>query len=410
MEDFPRRPRFFSRKRVWLPVALLLALPSAGEAELRLGHLAFSHPPARELENPIRLREGLKSFDYLTNVGGVAFGGVAVPAGGYRVARLAYDPGRPDGRRLQVTLADETGARRTVTAAIYDWHLVPIARYASRDQHACFTLFGRLMDDSEERARKRRGEKILNYHPAFADTLLGLRLFQSDILILDSAAADLPCEGGRPLLGAGERPPEVDANLDRLIRVQESMRGMKESRGGIFSSYVICDEGQRITFGVAAKELVITGHPFWHLWRYRTRDPAAFRKIQEKANEEGNRIILEEMNRDRQALPRMEYVEKYTRDRAQARFEQIVRGILSETAVEEMPSYSKLLSEEIRLADGVNPAVYDSLVKTMRYAAFFRHVRIAAPAVFADFLASLKGVKIEPQVKTPTAMSEAKER
>jgi hypothetical protein len=409
MNGMFRYPRSTARKWVSLLIVLSLFLPQVCEAGLALGHLNFSYPPAKELENPLHLREGLKSFGYLSSVGGIAFGAVAAPAEGYKVAALFYDSGRPDGQRLSVTLVDAKSAKRTVTASIYDWQLVPIAKFASGDQHACFTLFGKLIDEADEKERRSRGEKILNYHPAFADTLLGLRLFQADILILDPAAADLPRENSSSC-SAGESAPDVDANLARLARVHDAIMGLEESHGGRFSSYVICDQGQRVTFGAVEKELVLTGNPFWHLWRYKTTDPDAFRKLQERANQQGNRMIQAEMKRDSRVLPRAEFEAIYNGERAQARFEEIVRGILSDTAIEDIPRYSNLLSEEIRLADGVNPAVYDALLKTMRFAAFFRYVMETEPAIFSNFLSSLKGVEIAPDVKTPTAMSAAEKK
>ena len=410
MNGMFRYPRSTARKWVSLLIVLSLFLPQVCEAGLALGHLNFSYPPAKELENPLHLREGLKSFGYLSSVGGIAFGAVAAPAEGYKVTALFYDSGRPDGQRLSVTLVDAKSAKRTVTASIYDWQLVPIAKFASGDQHACFTLFGKLIDEADEKERRSRDERILNYHPVFADTLLGLRLLQADILILDPAAADMPRENSELVLGAGESAPDVEANLARLARVHEAIRGLEESHGGRFSSYVICDQGQRVTFGAVEKELVLSGNPFWYLWRYKTTDPDAFRRIQERANQQGNRMIQAEMKRDSRVLPRGEFEAKYNGGRAQARFEEIVRGILSDTAIEDIPRYSKHLSEVIRLSDGVNPAVYDALLKTMRYAAFFRYVRETEPVIFSKFLSSLKGVEIAPDVKTPSAMSAAEKK
>src|SRR4051794_8170662 len=103
-------------------------------------------------------------------------------------------PERPDGRRLWVHMWTRGGGVKTVMAPIYDWQLIPIARFPDGEQHACFTLFGKLKDGIETEARRDRGEKILNYHPAFEDTLLGLRLMQADIQILHPDACDLPAD------------------------------------------------------------------------------------------------------------------------------------------------------------------------------------------------------------------------
>lgn len=127
------------------------------------------------LSERAHLTEGLNSMMFCTGVGGIAFGGVAAWPEGMKAIALSYDSGRPDGARLQATLTDAAGVAKTVTAPIYDWQLVPIARFAAGDQDSCFTLFGQMKDPKETEKRMRRGDKILNYHSAFADTLLGLQ-------------------------------------------------------------------------------------------------------------------------------------------------------------------------------------------------------------------------------------------
>ena len=67
-----------------------------------------------------------------------------------------------------------------------------------------------------------------------------------------------------------------------------------------------------------------------------------------------------------------------------------------------MPDYSRKLSDKIRQSGGINPAVYDSLRRTLRYAAFFRHVKQRDAAMYAEFVKSLAGLTPSPSVQTPT--------
>ncbi len=127
----------------------------------------------------------------------------------FESADWSYEPDRADGQRLSVSLDG-----RNLVAAFHDWCLVPLVHYADSDDRACFTFFGHLLDaDMEEQVRE-RGGKIVNYHRAFQNTLLGLRLMQIDLLLMYPDCAELPQQDGRYILGAGESPPDVAANTN----------------------------------------------------------------------------------------------------------------------------------------------------------------------------------------------------
>jgi len=354
------------------------------------------------LDNPTQLADGLQSYVFCTGVGGIAFGGIAIGGDGLRAIGLTYDAQRPDRERLQVTLQDPAGARETVTAPIFDWQLVPIASFAAGTQHSCITLFGRLNDPDDEKARRDRGEKIVNYHTALVDTLLGLRLFQADILILHPDCCDLPKQGGKYVLGPGESPPDVAANLDRLANVHRLVDTLP---GGPFQSYIICDHEQQASFRARGNQLVLTGDPMWHCWRTRTDDRQRLREIQDRANAEANRVVNAEMRRDGKRLSPGELRAKYTEGYQRQRHSEVWDKVVSEALLETMPEYSRRLSAEIRREGRVNPAVYDALVTMMRYAAFFRSVNQHSPEMYKAFVTSLAHVKIAPPVRTPTAVA-----
>ena len=414
-------------QRRWLALVLvlLMAWPNVGLAELQLKDFNLTSPPAPTLQDPAHLTAHLResvpahaappsltslgnclaSFSFCSSVGGVAFGGVARAADGCRVTGLRYDAARPDGQRLRVTVAGARGGRRTLTARIHDWQLAPIARFAAADQCSCFTLFGSLTNAAETTARRARGEKIMNYHPAFADTLVGLRLFQADVLVLYPQACDLPKDDGRYVLGAGERPPDEDANRRALSRVHRLMTGLK---GHPFQSYVICDRGVQVAFAAKGKELALTGHPIWYCWKTNARDQAHGLQLQRQANQQANRIRQQELDADQAALPPHQVRAKYTAAYQQQRHRELVDQVNSKTLLRAMPTYSVALSHAIRKERGINPVVYDSLLAVMRYAAFFRHVRQADPKGYEAFMASLADVRVRPPVVTPTVLAGAR--
>jgi hypothetical protein len=344
------------------------------------------------------LEQSLRSFSFLNGVGGVAFGGTAVASTTLKVTNLTYLPDAPDGQRLRVTLATGGAEAKDVTAAIYDWQLLPIAAFADSTNYTCFTLFGHLVDRKSEQEHRRQGHDILNYHPALADSLLGLRMMQADILMLYPEACDLPKEDGRYLLGAGEKAPEVDANRQRQSRLRTFLDSLP---GGPFQSYVICDDQQVVRIGVAQGALTLTGNPYWYCWRLKARGKA-FEDAQRLANAEGGRLLEAETKAARATLPPQEFAEKYSNGSSQQRYNEIVEKQISARLIQPMPEFSRSVSAQIKFLEGVNPPVYEALVVTMRYAAFFRHVKAAAPQVYARFVESLPHTETLAGLKTPT--------
>jgi len=202
---------------------------------------------------------------FVRRVGGVAFDSEARPVDGLLVESLTmtYDPVKPDGERLVLTV---NGA--AVSAPLFDWQLLPIATYANGKTTSCFTLFGELEDNKElEKELLEEGHRILNYDAAFEDTLLGLRLFQMDVLLLDTGfATELPRFGGEFILGAGEAEPDPAANTLSLARYENERQKIidlgEAETGGFstdFQSYVICDQFVDIQFGVVDGMLALTG-------------------------------------------------------------------------------------------------------------------------------------------------------
>ena len=383
-----------SKRRLFqaLLLALVVAFSAVGLAKTELGHWTFAYPPAKHLANPTHLVEGVKSMNYCGMVGGVAFGGTATGEDGLTVAGLQYDRARRDGERLEATLCDRNGGSRKVVAPIYDWQLAPIARFAETDQHACFTLFGELVDPKQTTEHRARGDKILNYHPAFENTLMGLRVFQADVLILYPDACDLPKEDGRYLLGAGESSPAVEVNLQALAGVHQVLQRLP---GGPFRSYIICDYESPVTFRAAGDRLLLTGEPVWHCWKFKTDDQRRIEEIQSRANSEANQAMNAEYRRSGFSL---------TEGQLQVMFQGLFDRVASRELLQDMPQYSLALTAEIRRQRGVNPMVYDALLMLMRYSAFFRQFKTADPQRYAEFIQAVSQIAPTPPVNTPTVL------
>ncbi|MFH1843638.1 MAG: hypothetical protein ABIF77_10585 [bacterium] len=401
-------PRFRPRERfirlfclVLLVSGLLVA--ACAQAQIQLGRLSFANSPAMSLSNPTTLARGLGSYGFCGRVGGVAFGGVAEPLGDEHITGIAHDPSRTDGARLRITLSHGDGTEREVAVLLYDWQLVPVARFAGSDQDACFTMFGDLRDEAEQRAREARGDRILNYHPALENSLVGLRLFQADLLILDHNACDLPSLDGDYILGEGEAPPVFLRNQDNLARLHAAM-DEKHPDGQAFQSYIICDHERPVTFSAPGDTLLLTGQPLWSCWRLRGGE-AEFAAANQRSNDVGNQHLRRLQETDMEHLTVVEFNEKWNDETwVEEQFSAITDSVFSETVLERMPEYSRWISAEIERNDGVNPAVYAAVVTVMRQAALFRHVRRELPDDWALFEASLADVAVTPAVTTPTVL------
>lgn len=362
----PRRPRRLRR----LALALLALLVGATTWAQVTG--SWSLGPYNLLQGPpspplrVRMsRASLGSYAFVGRVGGVAFGAVATPdesiAG--QAIRLSYDPKRPDGERLTVTVGDTSAAER-LPQRLPDWQLTPIARYANSEFNACVSLFGEsTTDESYE----------ITYHEALQDTLLGVRILQADILFFDlSETWRLPSRGGRVVLGRGESAP-AKLDLPNLLILQRAL-----GRGS-FQSWVLTDVDVPVVLSRSGDRVEISGSPYYYFWK---SDFATYER---------------EYNRLRARAEAL---------RAEGRVREFNAVAAQINALEPTVHPVPAITEPLRkLQDALrthNAPVYDAATRTMRYAALFRYVKQTSPGHWSSFLDSLAGVDVDPDVKTPT--------
>ena len=353
----------FTLKQVAAVCCFLLAVLVLGQpGAWDLGSYKFistrSSPP---LQYSLARSGGLGSYRFVSNVGGVAFGGVAVPRpelAGKNVL-LRYDGDRPDGSRLLVQIGSDK-----LQTDLPDWMLVPIAKYAASEFDACVSLFGPETTDTQY---------DIVYHENFQDTLLGLRLMQADILLFNlNETWQLPKFNGRVILGAGESAPRtIDQNA--AIQINNALTD------AAFQSWVMTDEGEPITFYSDHGQLRIAGSPYYYFWKSnveaikQVQDALYQQALAANTTAEHNRIV----NRINAMEPE-------------------VQGVTTLT--------DKLRSAQDALRR-FNRPVYDAATKTMQYGAFFRYVRTHDPAAWSAFMDQMALVSIQPQIRTPTRWS-----
>ncbi|MBC8185349.1 hypothetical protein H8E88_30005 [candidate division KSB1 bacterium] len=401
-------------------------------------------PPmeAPPLKSPLDMSRGsIYSQKSLASVGGIAFELEAVPVESLLVESLAlsYNPQQEDGSRFLLSVND-----KAVYAELYDWQLIPIAFYADSPYFACFTFFGHLLDKQQEKSVREKGGKIVNHHPALLNTLLGLRLMQSDLLLMYGDCADLPKKGNTYILGNGESEPDVWRNRNGLNNIIRKLQNMKSDHGMKYRSYLISDYKQDIRFSIQNDTLQIRGNPFFYCWHYKYEEMGEAKQLkfqkkvisdidQElgKANKQSGgtfnrrswyieKLLIElkryeesyriysagtviDVLRLNEENARRSFLDRY----ATSSLQEILVDLIYNMAMHEpvfLKEYSEQLSANPVELRAMNPAVWDATTNTMRFAAFFRYCKSHFSDEWQIFLKQIDQVSIEPGIVTPTVI------
>lgn len=266
----------FFRTR-WMRGAFLFLATTLPVAQaLELGTVSMATVPARSMQSVAFSTSKAGFTRFALKVGGVAFTTTASSADGSSVTALRYDSTAADGKRLiaRLRLADGSITEHAVPAP--DWIHVPLARLVQSGDTGAVTLFGELQDKQQEAKMRESDAMIANYHPALANTLLGLRLIHADMLVIEKNATDLFTEKGKYILGEGEKAPTA-ADLKANHASYMAVKNWVTKQPLKFSSYVTGDIGSRITYAAKGKELALSGDPTWYCWRH---DSAQLAKLQ----------------------------------------------------------------------------------------------------------------------------------
>jgi hypothetical protein len=402
-------------------------------AQLALGPQALSTVSAPTLKYRRSISTGAISWGVVRRVGGVSFDTVAASADNLRVNSVALDylPDRADGERLSVIINNQR-----VQAPIYDWQLIPIAKFADSDLYSCFTLFGELDDANELADLRARNGYASNYHESFKDTLMGLRLFQLDNLIINPYSWDLVTNRGVYILGAGESAPNKQLNQQAL---RNFVRLNPDLTNGSFASYVISDRRRQAVFRIEGSTLIIQGEPSYTFVGRTTPTEAEVRQAQLDVKKEvraklerlsqsewvvwlTEQVIAEAENFDRSvadneviegpALRQLLSIDDRAGRRAALAREsmQSLVGQLLELKMWvrvlkawEIPALSQSISNQTAGLRAINPSVWDAGVVLLRYAAFFRYCKERNPEQWQQFMSEIRGAPTpQPRVVTPT--------
>ena len=401
-------------------------------AQLELGPQRLLTVPAKTLRTRTRISGGGVRWGTVMRVGGVSFDTVATPADNFDVSTVAinYLSTAPDGERLSVVIDDQRAFTR-----IYDWQLIPIARFADSEFDSCFTLFGELENEQEEAELARLDGYAPNYHESFKNTLMGLRLFQLDNLIINDYSWDLVKNGGVYILGAGESAPSIRQNQ----MAQANFRRLNPDLVDGFDSYLISGRRRRAVFRVEGSRLIIEGQPSYTFVRRTDPSNAEFEAADLRVEKEV-RAQLEGRNEREATVWLIDQVvaeaEKYDKSVGDddliksPAFQQLLsiegrtarRTTLTRESLRslfvllidlrvrvellkawELPVLNESISSQTAGLRAINPAVWDAGVNVLRYAAFFRYCKQQNPAQWRLFMSQIaRAPAPRPFVTTPT--------
>ncbi len=216
---------------------------------------------------PLKVRSagqsGLRSYKFVGKVGGVNFEQVAVPDDGVdaKNIELSYDQEALNGLRLIIKVDSTTFRPR-----IADWLLIPIAEFADSEFTLAISLLGEGPDTEHF--------YYIQYHPAFNDSLLGMRLLQADILLMNPGhSSSLPKKNGHVVLGHGEFLPMKNPDTVTLTTLAKIMNGQKAP------SWVLTDINAPASFSIQNGQFQIRSFPYYYFW---SRNEDLFHQYQEK--------------------------------------------------------------------------------------------------------------------------------
>ena len=416
-------------RAVTIAFTLLIAVTASAmlAAQLQLGNTNMAVSRASSLNMPISISRGVAMRSFAMRVGGVAFDRTARPVPGTDVRSLdiSYDPAADDGRRL-VVMINGTEVRPFLP----DWQLAPIARVVQSGKGSLVTLFGDMPTRTEAEAVTAKGGRIVNYHPQLQNQLLGLRMLQLDMLIFNPDSVELPTRGAgasrRYVLGLGEQRPNVARGRTAFDVVQGRLSE------AAYRSYIVSDYQRDVTFAVASGALHLTGTPYFYFWKTRGDAEDFAAKGEDLVRED----IIREYERDvargtvqsmgawcRVKIEQLQATKDFTdlvavpgrhalrltarqldtmdeRQRCSSLFD--LRYVLEATRIVHLKELSDAFSALTVSIEAINPAVWQSALRTMQYGAFLRYYRQNYPSRWQRFITSLDGVTPLPLVATPS--------
>jgi hypothetical protein len=433
----------------WMLVLALFGISIVSLSQENLGRQTIVHfdpqnsvlrPDAHQLTESVPMEIGRKRPVFVNGVGGISFDKVALPENNLKIGsiKLNYNREAVNNSRLELMIND-----KPVKVHLPDWMLIPIAKYTESPYYSCVTLFGKLYDKTLEKQVTGQKGRVINYHPAFDNTLIGVRLAYMDMLLGYSFTSDLPRNSnGNYILGEGEVKPDVNANQTGAYNLSQSIISAQNKYKQTFRSYIISDYSRRISFKIERGSLIISGYPYYYCWKFNSDFPDYdINKVASELSLKYNQKMKElskssvstasqdwlidkmislagkydgnfgfysdgtfiDLVNTKTVAARKQFLVKYS---PESLFDMIVKteAFMNRDSVIYLNGFSDDVSSKPQLFGAANPAVWNATVNTMRFAAFFRYVKTNFPDTWVSFLNQIKKIEPEPRIYTPTIM------
>jgi hypothetical protein len=298
-----------------------------------------------------------------------------------------------------------------------DWQLVPIVRFANNSYQGAFTSSGNTLNK----------ESQLKYHPAFLDNLLGLRLFQANLLIIyPELLGEIPQdEKGNYILAASEAGlmPPSNPNAYKTLFNELKKNNIK------LDSYILTDRDLEIFFDIDGDELSFSKNPYYYFsennvasvgknnlqedleFYYREIEKNAKTFLKEKYTPELNprtnlKGLLKTLDENKQNEIFNPYIMHYIHDCLDKLSAILLQpnNETSKNSPQAMDDLIALFKNNWALLKLYNPLVYAGVENISHWSAFFRYIRLLNPDNWASFLNKIEKIKINaPIVQTPTS-------
>jgi len=395
-------------KGIYLTVLIFYSSFIYGQSALNildLYHESFAETTARIITKNARIG----TYDYHMNVAGIFFQAVASPAENLKDKNISLDFAY---NRLLVRIGT-----KTFYPDLPVWQLLPIVRYVDSPYSVVFSQLGDTTHNQEARCR---------FHPAFLDNLLGLRLFQADLLNLTDILWDIPIDAGRrPILAPTEQPftPYRDSILHRMIYE-------KLANGNGFTSFVLTDKNVNFVFDTDDSGLLFSGQPYYYFTKTILSYPEKIQKLQRELHDCYNdidnyaKIILKDdytpaLNSRTGLADLLQVLSKHKEEKvfnpyawhntlkAVFRIDSLNRLTNEDIGIEfqVLDDYSESFKPFWTILKKFNPLVFSAVENTAQWSAFFRYVREADPNNWTQFVQKVESnaASDAPAVQTPTS-------
>ncbi|MDX2000947.1 MAG: hypothetical protein SFW35_00815 [Chitinophagales bacterium] len=399
---------------------MLSILCSAQKNALILGNLVLVDGTHSKLRKAIFTTAKVGTYKFHNTVGGVSFEQTAQPDASLENKKpfLSYNAAAPDGERLTVSFS---GIKGSYKVPLPDWQMIPTAFFAQSGNNAVVSIFGQNIDTTYA---------PIVYDTALLNTLLGLRIFEADLLYTGRINYwDLPKNAeGKTILAKSETkfaPESIPDSLkEYAASVLDGTLGNIQNTIEAYDSYILTDHDMPVFVSLVNEDLSISGEPYYLFTKFsidfldyaqqfskiiKARPlsplPDSLKHIEKMIKElsdieyswQGKNLMV---SINQLAFPYQEadsadvppvlmqlFLASY--EAIEASRKNVVFNKLTTGIMEQLTPYMYV----------INPAVVTAFVNTMRYAAFFRYVKQNNPQNWLTFLTSIKGKEKNDGIK-----------